>query len=220
MELKKEAHYKKLMALLLDVSEDDILPIRDFEKNEIENLLKGLKKFNSKKTNFSNFDILKLRLEGLTFKAIGKELGVCGAAVNNRFYQALRKSRHEMITKSIKSLFLLSRSYLEKNISELLKENESLKRQIQKLEKEKKVFMTRKTLLKLQEKELAQIKIKDTELSIRTSNALKKNNILTLKDLLETSEAGILKIENFSRKSMNEIKSFFSWKYNLSGEEW
>jgi DNA-directed RNA polymerase subunit alpha len=53
------------------------------------------------------------------------------------------------------------------------------------------------TLLKMQVDEL--------ELSVRSANCLKAANILTLGDLVQRTEAEMLKFRNFGRKSLNEL---------------
>ena len=46
------------------------------------------------------------------------------------------------------------------------------------------------------------------ELSVRSRNSLQKENISTLGDLIQRSESEMLKIENFGKKSLQEIKEF------------
>lgn len=50
------------------------------------------------------------------------------------------------------------------------------------------------------------IKIDDLELSVRSANCLKAENILYLADLVQKTEAEMLKTPNFGRKSLEEIK--------------
>jgi DNA-directed RNA polymerase subunit alpha len=49
-------------------------------------------------------------------------------------------------------------------------------------------------------------KIDDLELSVRAWNCLKSENILFIGDLVQKTEAEMLKTPNFGRKSLNEIK--------------
>jgi DNA-directed RNA polymerase subunit alpha len=44
------------------------------------------------------------------------------------------------------------------------------------------------------------------ELSVRTSNCLKSHNIVYIGDLVQKSEAEMLRTPNFGRKCLNEIK--------------
>ena len=46
------------------------------------------------------------------------------------------------------------------------------------------------------------------ELSVRSRNSLQKENIPTLGDLVQRSEDDMLKIENFGKKSLTEIRDF------------
>ena len=47
-----------------------------------------------------------------------------------------------------------------------------------------------------------------TELSVRSVNSLKKENIVTLGDLVQRTEEQMLDIENFGQKSLEEIRKF------------
>ena len=49
-------------------------------------------------------------------------------------------------------------------------------------------------------------KIQELELSIRVMNALIQNDIKTVGDLVQTAPTQLLRIPNFGRKSLNEIK--------------
>jgi DNA-directed RNA polymerase subunit alpha len=49
-----------------------------------------------------------------------------------------------------------------------------------------------------------------TELSVRSRNSLQKENIHTVRDLVERTEEQMLKIDNFGRKSLQEISEFLS----------
>ncbi|MDR1488327.1 MAG: DNA-directed RNA polymerase subunit alpha [Holosporales bacterium] len=49
-------------------------------------------------------------------------------------------------------------------------------------------------------------KVDELELSVRAANCLKNENIFYIGDLIQRSEADMLKTPNFGRKSLNEIK--------------
>ena len=57
-----------------------------------------------------------------------------------------------------------------------------------------------------------EIPISDFELSVRSRNCLKKMNIITLGDLLRTSEAELLAYKNFGETSLAEIKKILNFK--------
>ena len=64
-------------------------------------------------------------------------------------------------------------------------------------------------------RELFERPIEDlAELSVRSVNSLKKENIITLGDLVRRSEDQMLDIENFGVKSLEEIRQFLS-EHNL-----
>jgi DNA-directed RNA polymerase subunit alpha len=48
------------------------------------------------------------------------------------------------------------------------------------------------------------------QLSVRTASVLKFNNINTIGQLVQHKEADMLKMENFGRKSLNELKEHLS----------
>jgi len=49
-------------------------------------------------------------------------------------------------------------------------------------------------------------KVDELELSVRSANCLKNDNIVYIGDLIEKTEAEMLRTPNFGRKSLNEIK--------------
>ena len=52
---------------------------------------------------------------------------------------------------------------------------------------------------------LLQMPVDELELSVRSANCLKAANIISLEDLVQKSEAEMLKFRNFGRKSLNEL---------------
>lgn len=53
-------------------------------------------------------------------------------------------------------------------------------------------------------------RVEELELSVRSANCLKNENILYIGDLVQKSETEMLKTPNFGRKSLNEIKEVLS----------
>ena len=53
-------------------------------------------------------------------------------------------------------------------------------------------------------------KVDELELSVRSSNCLKNDNIVYIGDLIQKTEAEMLRTPNFGRKSLNEIKEVLS----------
>ena len=49
-------------------------------------------------------------------------------------------------------------------------------------------------------------KVDELELSVRSANCLKNDNIIYIGDLAQKSESDMLRTPNFGRKSLNEIK--------------
>ena len=50
----------------------------------------------------------------------------------------------------------------------------------------------------------------ELELSVRSANCLKNDNIVYIGDLVQKTEAEMLRTPNFGRKSLNEIKEVLS----------
>jgi DNA-directed RNA polymerase subunit alpha len=57
--------------------------------------------------------------------------------------------------------------------------------------------------------------VEELELSVRSYNCLKNANIQTIGDLVQKTEAEMLRTKNFGRKSLNEIKEILG-SLNLS----
>jgi DNA-directed RNA polymerase subunit alpha len=53
-------------------------------------------------------------------------------------------------------------------------------------------------------------KVEELELTVRSSNCLKNDNIIYIGDLVQKTEADMLRTPNFGRKSLNEIKEVLS----------
>jgi DNA-directed RNA polymerase subunit alpha len=49
-------------------------------------------------------------------------------------------------------------------------------------------------------------KVDELELSVRSANCLKNDNIIYIGDLVQKTDAEMLRTPNFGRKSLNEIK--------------
>src|SRR5207247_9337193 len=52
--------------------------------------------------------------------------------------------------------------------------------------------------------------VEELELSVRSYNCLKNANIQTIAELVQKSEAEMLRTKNFGRKSLNEIKEILA----------
>lgn len=66
-------------------------------------------------------------------------------------------------------------------------------------------------------------KVDELELSVRSSNCLKNDNIIYIGDLVIKTEAEMLKTQNFGRKSLNEIKEVlasFSLRFGMDVPGW
>ena len=53
-------------------------------------------------------------------------------------------------------------------------------------------------------------RVEELELSVRSMNCLKNDNIIYIGDLVQKTESEMLRTPNFGRKSLNEIKEVLS----------
>jgi len=66
-------------------------------------------------------------------------------------------------------------------------------------------------------------KVDELELSVRSANCLKNDNIVYIGDLVQKTESEMLKTPNFGRKSLNEIKDVLSnmgLRFGMDVSEW
>ena len=61
--------------------------------------------------------------------------------------------------------------------------------------------------------------VEELELTVRSYNCLKNANIQTIGDLVQKTEAEMLRTKNFGRKSLNEIKEILGWSRPLLRHE-
>ncbi len=59
-------------------------------------------------------------------------------------------------------------------------------------------------------------KVDELELSVRSANCLKNDNIVYIGDLIQKTEAEMLRTPNFGRKSLNEIKEVLARWVSIS----
>ncbi len=77
-------------------------------------------------------------------------------------------------------------------------------------EEEEEVFQEEEVTEESQVNENLYKSISELELSVRAANCLRNANIRTIADLVQKTEAEMLKTKNFGRKSLNEIKQILS----------
>ncbi len=66
-------------------------------------------------------------------------------------------------------------------------------------------------------------KVDELELSVRSANCLKNDNVVYIGDLVQKTESEMLKTPNFGRKSLNEIKEVLATmglKFGMEVSEW
>ena len=66
-------------------------------------------------------------------------------------------------------------------------------------------------------------KVDELELSVRSANCLKNDNIVYIGDLVQKTEGDMLRTPNFGRKSLNEIKEVLTQmdlRLGMEIEDW
>ena len=101
-------------------------------------------------------------------------------------------------------------------VRELREENMSLRKELESFSEERIVIETRKSEEEELERKLS-LSVYDDSLnfSVRTVNAFQKQGIETVRDIVNKTQAQLMKPRNFGRKSIGEVKS----KLSLMGLE-
>lgn len=126
-----------------------------------------------------------------TLKALGLEFGVTGNRIRQIENKALRKLRHPSRSKCI---------HQNRRAAEIQEENRKIAAQNAETEQ------TEKQKIYQQYK----ISIDEFHISCRTRNCLMSSDIIYISNLLSWTENELLRLPNFGRKSLNEIKDILA----------
>jgi DNA-directed RNA polymerase alpha subunit len=78
---------------------------------------------------------------------------------------------------------------------------------------EKTILLLSREIASLKEKlDFVDVSVEELELSVRSANCLRNKGIETIDQLLTFSEAELLKLKNFGRKNLNEIRDILNEK--------
>lgn len=96
-------------------------------------------------------------------------------------------------------------------VRELREENMSLRKELESFSEERLVIETRKSEEEELERKLS-LSVYDDSLnfSVRTVNAFQKQGIETVRDIVNKTQAQLMKPKNFGRRSIGEVKSRLS----------
>jgi len=122
-----------------------------------------------------------------TLKAIGLDFGVTGNRIRQIESKALRKLKHPSRNRCMRE---------NRRMAEIQEENRQLA-----IKRAKEDQIERELYYKQHN-----ISIDEFNFACRTRNCLMNSNIRNISDLLRWSEKELLKLPNFGRRSLNEIK--------------
>lgn len=227
----KEMHsgYIDLIVVVTRCERDDVLPLNEKDAEEIDALLDSLPNGRQSQCSLAEAMSLRFGLKGKqkhTLKAAGESANVSSAAIHTKEVVALRRLQHPS---RIKHLRKFSRTYLEDRLkseavlrqrnSILIEENEKLEEENGKLRQiihqiHTLIAPVMPSTMPLSEVEVvpSDVGVDELELSVRAFYCLKNSGIRTLGELIQMRETDLLKMKNFGRKSLREIKEILSEK--------
>lgn len=200
---KKAERLAKLITCVTGLAVDDLLPLTEENEAKIFSLIKDLG--SGKSSGREHFEVLSLSFglgdneKPLSYAKIGKQFAVSGGAIRNQIGHAINMLRHP----ARNTLFMrLHRSYLEKRLDELEKENQTLRD----LKTNVTLALKEEAVGKYPDPKIMNRSVDDFEFSVRTTNCLRHAGIKTVRDLVSKTDAELLKIKPFGRKSLNEVR--------------
>lgn len=203
---RKEGYRRLVFAVLAEgLNGEDMLPIRECDMDSIDKVVASLKE--------PKADIIKMRF-GLSGKAvhtlneIGHIFDVTAECIRQQEAKALKILSSPSRCKVFKRLFRSEFESMLQKSDMLVKEME---RKIGRIQDEfKKELMQERlgsTKSSLGIKSLDEISIDKLDFAVRVHTCLKRVKITTLPELLGKTEAELLTIVGFGRKSMFELKT-------------
>jgi hypothetical protein len=228
MDPKIIAGFRRLVLAVTGRPDDeDFLPLRYSDIAVVWESVESLEQASSGRS-YANIIGMRFGLDGYgarTLKAIGMHYGVSAERIRQLEEKALRLLRHPSRSWKLRRLF---RSVLENIIQELSEEKESLRAEIntisgernqlwQELQEEKKKGIPEEAKTRFGVQLPEGIDVYELEFSPRLHNCLRNNGINTLGQLLQYTELELLRLKNFGRKTLNELKVLLSeWGYSLA----
>jgi hypothetical protein len=207
------AGYRRLVLAIKNHGEetDNLLPMREYDVETVQNILKWLD-FEFPDHAYGEILTKRFNLDGKgiwTLKKIGQQFGVSPERIRQKQKKALKLLRHPERGWRIVMFF---RSALEDRIEYLENKNRQLE---QDLAQERKHRMSEELRARFGDVSPDHVSIFDFELSVRLENCLRNNNVNTLGQVLIRTGDDFLRMKNFGRRSLNELKELIS-DYGLS----
>lgn len=195
-----------------------VLIEEDWKKPLTEDQEAGLEKVLGELTERERTCLVYYYRDELTLDNIAYIYSVTKERIRQIVAKALRKLRNpkrfRYISKGLTSLELENELRKEEMKKRHLK---ALIKQNCKLEEEAKLKLGDFDTEKL---DVLDMTLNDMNFSVRTYNCLKRDNISTLRDILDHSPEELMKVRNLGRKSLNEIIDYVhSLGFKLKGEE-
>lgn len=144
---------------------------------------------------------------GKTFVEVGKDYDLTAERVRQIFNKAIRRLRYAF------QQYVAEQDKLHKELERLRTENLSLRMII----KDANLDETKRHDFSTEQARILATPIKDLDMSIRAKNCLRAAELYTLSEVLQTPIRDILKLRNFGKKSVREIRDIFD-KLGISWE--
>lgn len=137
-----------------------------------------------------------------TYTQIADSEGVCAERARQIILKACRRLSYSTHVKYLKPLVCSAQELLE---NEMRRATEAQQSQVVPVVHGTTIEYERVCVPEVRMSELLTRSTDELELSVRSTNCMKNGNIQTIGELIQKSEADLLKVKNFGRKSLKEI---------------
>jgi len=141
--------------------------------------------------------------ESYTYTQIAEDENISVERARQVIFRACRRLSYSTRVKCLKPLMCSAQELLE---NEMRRAIEAQQPQMVPVVHGTTIEYERVCVPEVRVSEMLARSVEEFELSVRSANCMKNGNIQTIGELVQTAEADLLKIKNFGRKSLKEIK--------------
>ena len=216
MDSQVVAGYRRLVLTVTRRPDDeDFLPLRDGDIEAVQELVASLGEVESR-IPFADIINMRFGLDGKGvryLKKIGEHFGVSSERIRQKEKRALRLLRHPSRSWRLRRLF---RSVLEEQLEDICEKNRQMKCALDEIKKQE---ISEKMKAKMEDQLgtnlVDNIGIDQLMPSVRLYNCLRNNGINTLGEIIQKTEFDFLRMKNFGRRTVYELKEILD-EYGLS----